>query len=276
MVNSIKKINKTEELDVSCWVKTRNSLASNSTFLLWTGSLYAFVPNEKKKHLFKIVGMSVSRCLPNEDRSWDFTSRELTYYLDPKTEKVIHQWHNPWTGETLPVAHVANNPVQGLFKGDFPAQVNGEITTFVFDLFTNYPNPLAGDSRFIEYSPQPTYQATELFKLTVPTSELLDPKIPEVSQVILSWDRIGPWLPWMKMGNKPGQLIYSAQGLKLNSFSELPEWLQEEKNNRVPLYNEAPTTILDKENITSWKYFKQNFADYLAGARFPLPTGTEA
>ncbi|MGB5711510.1 MAG: DUF1838 family protein, partial [Waterburya sp.] len=83
MVNSIKKINKTEELDVSCWVKTRNSLSSNSTFLLWTGSLYAFVPNEKRKHLFKIVGMSVSRCLPNEDNSWDFASRELNYYLDP-------------------------------------------------------------------------------------------------------------------------------------------------------------------------------------------------
>ena len=272
MVNLIKKIITTEELDVSCWVKTRCSLSSNSTFLLWTGSVYAFVPNEKKKHLFKIVGISVSRCLPNEDRSWDFSSRELTYYLDPHTEQVIHQWHNPWTGETLPVVHVANNPVQGLFKGNFPAQVNVDTTTFVFDLFTNYPNPLAGDRRFIEYSPQPTYQATELFKLTVPTVELLDPKISEVSQVILSWDRIGPWLPWMKMGNKPGQLIYSAQGLKINSLSELPEWLRAEINNRIPLYKDAPTKILEVENITSWKYFKQHFPDYLARARFPLPT----
>ncbi|MDJ0745843.1 MAG: DUF1838 domain-containing protein [Xenococcaceae cyanobacterium MO_167.B27] len=271
MVNSIKKIITTQELDVSCWVKTRNSLSSKSTFLLWAGSLYAFVPNEKKKHLFKIVGMSVSRCLPNEDNSWDFTSRELTYYLDPDTEQIIHQWQNPWTGETLPVVHVANNPVQGLFKGNFPAKVNGNNTTFVFDLFTNYPNPLAGDSRFIEYSPEPNYQAGELFKLTVPTAELLDPKVLEVSQVILSWDRIGPWLPWMKMGNKPGQLIYSTQGLKLNSFSDLPEWLQEEINNHIPLYKDAPTKILESENITSWKYFKEHFSDYLAGARFPLP-----
>ena len=266
------KISKTEELDVSCWVKTRSSLSSNSTFLLWTGSIYAFVPNEKKKHLFKIVGMSVSRCLPSEDNSWDFISRELTYYLDPETEQVIHQWHNPWTEETLPVVHVANNPVQGLFKGKFPAQVNVDNTTFVFDLFTNYPNPLAGDPQFIEYSPQPTYQATELFKLTVPTEELLDPKITEVSKVILSWDRIGPWLPWMKMGNRPGQLIYSAQGLKIHSFSDLPEWLQAEINNRVPLYKHAPTEIIEGGNITSWKYFKQHFEDYLAGARFPLPT----
>ncbi len=272
MVNSIKKISTTEELDVSCWVKTRNSLASNSTFLLWTGSLYALIPNEKKKHLFKIVGMSISRCLPNEDHSWDFISRELNYYLDPKTEQVIHKWYNPWTAETVPVVHVANNPVQILFKGDFPVQVNGATTTFVFDLFTNYPNPLAGDAWFIEYSPQPTYQATELFKFTVPTSELHDPQITEVSQVILSWDRIGPWLPWMKMGDKPGQLIYSAQGSKVNSLRDLPEWLQAEINNRIPLYKDAPAKRLETENITSWRYFKQHFQDYLGGARFPLPT----
>ena len=271
MVSVIKQVSKIKELDVSCWVKTRNSLSSQSTFLLWTGSLYAFVPNERKQHLFKIVGVSVSRCLPNNDNSWDFTSRELTYYLDPRTEEVIHQWQNPWTEETLPVVHVANSPVQGLFKGVFPALVNGDTTTFVFDLFTNYPNPLAGDERFRDYSPQSTYQATELFKFTVSTAELLDPKIPEVSQVILSWDRIGPWLPWMKMGNKPGQLIYSAHGLKVNSFSELPEWLQTEINDRIPIYQDAPEHKLDQENITSWKYFKQHFQDYLAGARFPLP-----
>ena len=272
MVNSIKKIITTENLDVSCWVKTRNSLASKSTFLLWAGSVYAFVPNEKKKHLFKIVGMSVSRCLPKEDNSWDFTSRELTYYFDPHTEQIVHQWHNPWVNETVPVVHVANHQVQGLFKGNFPAQVNGKTTTFVFDLFSDYPNPLAGDARFIDYSPQATYQATELFKLSVPTTELHDRNISEVSQVILSWDRIGPWLPWMKMGNKPGQLIYSAHGCKVGGFRELPKWLQSEINDRVPLYKDAPAQKLDAENITSWKYFKQHFADYLAGARFPLPT----
>ena len=101
MVSAIKQVSKIKELDVSYWVKTRNSLSSQSTFLLWTGSLYAFVPNERKQHLFKIVGMSVSRCLPNEDNGWDFTSRELTYYLDPRTEEIIHQWQNPWTEEIL-------------------------------------------------------------------------------------------------------------------------------------------------------------------------------
>ena len=73
-----------QELDAQCWVKTRSSLEQDeSTFLTWKGKIYSFIPGEKRKLLFKMVGVSVSRCIPVEAGSWDFTSRELTYYLHP-------------------------------------------------------------------------------------------------------------------------------------------------------------------------------------------------
>jgi hypothetical protein len=264
MVHSI------QEFDAKDWVKVRSSLDGSQTFLTWTGSIYAFVPGEQKKRLFKILGMSVSRCIANEGSSWDFTSRELTYYLDPNTGEILHKWENPWTGEILPVIHVANNPVQGHFKGSFPAQVDGDITTFVFDLFPTYPNPLAGDTRFLDYSPNPNYQAAELFKLTVPTEDLHNPERTSVSRLNLSWDRIGPWVPWMKMGSKAGNLIYSAFGSKVNSFTDLPKLLQDEINTRVPSYKDAPQSPLDQEDMTSWTYFKQHFEAYLSREIFPV------
>ncbi|NES17773.1 MAG: DUF1838 domain-containing protein [Symploca sp. SIO3E6] len=264
-----------EEFDAKYWVKVRSSLDATPTFITWSGSIYAFIPNEPKKRLFKIVGMSVSRCLANEDNSWDFTSRELTYYLDPITGEILHKWENPWTGEILTVVHVANNPVQGRFEGTIPAKIEGEVTTFAFDLFSSYPNPLAEDDRFIEYSPHPTYQAAELFKLTVPTKDLLDPEQTSISEMILSWDRIGPWVPWMKMAGKAGQLIYSTSGLKVSKFDDLPQLLQDEINQHVPLYKDAPKSQLDQENMTSWKYFKQHFAAYQAGHQFPVTVAEE-
>lgn len=267
-------INSSRECDAKDWVKVRSSLDGTQTFLAWTGSIYAFVPDEPKKRLFKIVGMNVSRCIADSDSSWNFTSRELTYYLDPNTDEILHKWENPWTGETLTVVHVANNPVEGRFKGSFPAYVNGDLTTFVFDLFSNYPNPLAEDPRFIDYSPNPTYQAVELFKITVPTADLLNPDTPSVSQLFLAWDRIGPWVPWMKMGNRAGHLIYSASGLKVNSFTDLPQLLQDEINTRIPLFKNAPKAPLD-EDMTSWTYFQNQFEAYLAGERFPIPEPEE-
>jgi hypothetical protein len=267
---------KSQQFEAQHWVKTRSSLDPNqSIFLTWTGSIYAFVPGEKRNRLFKMVGMSVSRCIPIEEGSWDFTSRELTYYLHPETGEILRKWENPWTGELLPVMHVANNPVQGCFRGKFPAQVDGDNTTFVFDLFSTYPNPLAEDSKFADYSPNPIYQAAELFKLTVPTEELLNPKILSVSKLQLCWDRIGPWLPWMKMGDRPGHLIYSAYGGKVDGVERLPQLLQDQINHRVPLYKNAPSAFLDVEDITSWLYFQKHFDAYLAGEIFPLPQSEE-
>ncbi len=261
----------TQDLVAQHWVKTRSSLdPTESTFLIWKGKIYTFIPGEKRKLLFKIVGMSVSRCLPTTEDSWEFTSRELTYYLDPQTEEIVRKWENPWTGEIVQVIHVANNPVQGHFQGKFPAQVEGDSTTFVFDIFPTYPNPLADDPKFVEYSPQPIYQAAELFKLTVPTADLYNSELSSVSQLKLSWDRIGQWLPWMKMGDRSGSLIYSAIGGKVSGVSELPQVLQDEINTRVPLYKQAPKSYLEGEDMTSWLYFQQYFDAYLAGEIFPI------
>lgn len=266
-----------KEFDTDAFVKVRASLDANEqSFLTWTGSIYAFIPGQKRKRLFKIVGMSVSRCLPSKAGGWEFTSRELTYYLDPNTNGILQRWENPWTGETVPVMHVANNPVQAHFEGQFPAYIDRDLATFVFDLFPTYPNPLAEDEKFLGYSQTPTYQAVELFKLTVPLADLLNPDLNSVSKLDISWDRVGPWLPWMKMGDRPGHLIYSAWGSKVNDFSELSQLLQEEINRRIPLYKNAPQIPLDQEDMTSWRYFQQHFDAYLTGAVFPLPATIES
>ena len=260
-----------EEFPAEAWVKVRASTDAQQSFLCWKGSIYALIPGEKKQHLFQIVGMSVARCIPLAEGGWDFTSREVTFYLDPGTGEILRRWQNPWTGEEVPVVHVANNPVQGSFKIPLPAVVEGEMATFVFDLFSQYPNPLAGDAKFAPYSPQPIYQATELFKLRVSTAELRNPAITSISQVFLAWDRIGPWLPWMKMADRPGQLIYSAIGQKIPDFQHLPQLVQDEINSRVPLYKNAPESKLDRDEVTSWKYFEKHFDAYLRGETFPIP-----
>lgn len=262
----------TQTFSPTQWVKVRASTDGEQAFMVWHGSVYGMVPGEPKVHLFQIVGMSVARCLENPEGGWDFTSRELTYYLDPQSQEILHQWQNPWTSETVTVMHVANSPVQGYFNRPFPAQVLGETTTFAFDLFPSYANPLAADPRFTAYSPNPLYQAAELFKMTVSTNELLDPECPSVSNLVLAWSRIGPWLPWMKMGNHPGQMIYSASGCKVTGFQDLPQLLRQQIETRVPLFRFAPRQKLEQEDMTSWLYFTQNYEAYLRAEVFPLPT----
>jgi len=71
-------------------------------------------------------------------------------------------------------------------------------------------------------------------------------------------------------GPRPGQLVYSAHGRRVASVDELPAVLRAELADRVPLYAHAPPCVLDARNETSWTYFARHFAEYRAGARFPL------
>ncbi|MGF1492165.1 MAG: DUF1838 domain-containing protein [Microcoleaceae cyanobacterium] len=253
------------------WVRVRANTDGQSSFLIWRGTIYGVVPGEPKQRLFKMLGMSVARCQPESGNAWKLMSREISYYLDPKTESPIHAWHNPWTKETVTVVHVANNRVQRALNFNFPGIVTPELTTFVVDLFANYPNPLAQENRFQPYSPQPFYQATELFKFIVPTEELKNSQTSTIQLMQLTWDRGGPWLPWMKMGNHPGYLIYSAWGQKVDQFEDLPPLLKSEIQFHLTLYKNAPNFDPDQPDMPSWLYFQQHFEAYLNQARFPQP-----
>lgn len=258
---------KTSEL-----VRTRCSINGKDTYLEWSGSVYAFVPQERQRKLFNIIGMNVARCSQNQQGQWLLTSRELQYYLDPQTNQILNRWQNPWTGEEVPVVHVANNPVQNnLGQGDYPAFVAGRNIIITLDVPLTYPNVLASDPKFQDYSPEPLYQAGEFFKFAVPKAIVQRSDVSTVLNVSGTWIRIGPWLPWMKMKGKPGELGYSASIRKLRRFDELSPLLRQEITSRVPVYRTAPACFLAVSNETSWTYFREHFDSYLAGEQFPLP-----
>lgn len=257
------------------FVRLRCSTDGSDVYTEWSGSVYGFSPGQMQKELFRIVGMNVSRCLQNEKGEWLQTSRELTYYLDPATNSILHTWKNPFTNEDVNVMHVANNPVQNALTGTFKATLQNAIVTAQFDVNLTYPNVLATDPKFAEYGSQPLYQASELFKLTALERDVTSLKKTS-SPMILSWDRIGPWLPWMKMKDAPGMLIYSVRGSKVTAFTDLPELLQQEINTRMPLYKNAPHCKLALRNETSWSYFAKHIDAYLNNTEFPLAAPVEA
>lgn len=251
-------------------VRTRCSTDGSNVYTQWQGSVYAFVPQERQRKLFNIIGMNVARCLQDRQGQWFLTSRELTFYLDPQTNEILNYWQNPWTQEVVPVVHVANTPVQNSLEGEYPVFVDGKNVTFSLDIPLTYPNALANEPRFQDYSPEPLYQAGEFFKFTVPIRKVTDSSATTVPLVASSWTRLGPWLPWMKMKGKPGQLVYSANVKKFQEFEELSPVLRQVIQSQLPIYQEAPHCFLATSNETSWTYFRQHFEEYLDGAQFPV------
>lgn len=258
----------TRDARVDELVRTRCSLDGRETITTWTGTVYAFGTGEAPRALFGVAGMNVARCL-RDGATWHLTSRELMLYLDPATGAPLARWANPFTGATVPVVHVANARVQSTLAGA-PVAIADGIATFVLDIPIAYPNPLAADPATRAYSPAARYEAGEMFTLAAP-ADAVTGDAPTVPWLQLSWHRVGPWLPWMAMGDRPGWLVYSAHGRKVAGVDELPPVLRDVIRARVPLYAHAPRCVEPGKNVTSWTYFAAHLADYEAGAVFPVP-----
>jgi hypothetical protein len=251
-------------------VRIRCSLDGAQVVTTWSGAVYAVVPGEAIRHLFDLEGMNVARCL-QVDGAWHITSRELMYYLAPGSTRALERWTNPWTGQQVPVVHVANRLIQSRLGAGAPLEIAGHRATIVLDVPLFYPNPLARDPSTRRYSPDEMYQAIEMFSLSAPASSALAGDEPTVSDLTIGWHREGPWLPWMNMGDRSGRLLYRAHGRKIGGVDELTPLLRGEIASRVPLYGEAPRCLVeDQPNETSWSYFARSFAAYVAGERFPL------
>ncbi|MFW6413103.1 MAG: DUF1838 family protein, partial [Oceanicaulis sp.] len=123
----------------------------------WNGYAFSRRQGERDRRLFRVEGMNTRACVsvehPEYGSGYKMVSRELLLYLDPETNEILSTWDNPWTGETVDVLHVANDPVN--FGPNYangprgPAQFRGQVQgddwwqTITVPLF--YPNPLASE-----------------------------------------------------------------------------------------------------------------------------------
>ncbi|MEO1038471.1 MAG: DUF1838 family protein [Pseudomonadota bacterium] len=231
----------------------------------WHGYAFSRRSGEADRRLFRVEGMNVRTCAtvsdPERGEGYRLVSREILLYLDPETNEILSTWDNPWTGETVDVLHVANDPVNSRTP-TFPQGPRGPATfrgsiqgddfwqTATVPLW--YPNPLASE---FEAEIGGTYHATEMFNFFGSVEDLTDPTR-TTADVEVGWVRMSDWLPWMKMNGRDGVIYFHTAGTKLNSWDELPEFFQEEIAEHYPDYVAPPPVDDDRPNVTSWIYYR--------------------
>lgn len=239
----------------------------------WAGKVYSRVDGEADRHLFDVEGMNVRQCTsvtdPERGTGHRLVSREIMLYLDPDTGEVVRQWENPWTGETVDVIHVANDPVNArapsfpVGRDGTPYKLNyqrdGDWLTMPIVVPLFYENPLGGD--YQDYVGN-KYHAMEIFTFVLGRDEL-DTSKPAYPAV--SWTRISAWMPWMKMRGRQGQLIHHAAGAKLKAFQDLPDVMKAEIETNYPQYTAPPAVDDSRPNETSWTVFRKTIDAARAG-----------
>jgi hypothetical protein len=261
------------------YVRVRCADDGSSTYIDAFGSMYAHPEGADPVYLFDFVGVDVSRCVRDGAGRWWQLSRKVSLYLDPVTKEVLRWWKNPITSETLNVMHRAYDYQEFLVPKSMSAFVAGEVAIISHDFNTNRPNPLSTQPKFAEYSPFPTTQSADSYKFIFPRALLgkassavsMERQNTSAPAVALSYYRVAPWEPWMKMGKRAGKLVLNYSGARVSGYAALPERLRDVLEKRVPLLKEAPACRLDRSNARSTSRFNEQFESYLAGDEFPSP-----
>ena len=232
----------------------------------WSGKVYSRVAGEPDKHLFNGEGMNVRQCIavsdPKRGNGYRLVSREVMFYLDPKTNEVLREWKNPWTGDTVKVMQINNDPVnsrpsfaydeEGKALPIREARRQGRWMFSAFEAPLFYTNPLAGE--YQDYIGG-KYHAMEIFDFAFDANEMLDTKNATAYPAV-SWVRISDWMPWMKMRGRQGQIVINAMGNKLKSYDELPKVIKDEIALNYPIYTTPPGGDDTRPNATTWTVFK--------------------
>jgi len=246
---------------VDAYVRTVGDAGGGETFMYANVVVMAMVPGEKGRKLFGLDVVGVSRFYPIEG-GYQRLHREVGLYTDLETGKVLSSWSNPFHGQDVDVIHIQNDPVNFTYtvaQQSTPYRIVyddfGASIAFHREILLRYPSALTR-AEYPEHSAGDWYEAAELFNSFAIRAELEDETRTSVSEVG-SWSRVGPWLPWMEMADRPGHLLYHGRSRKLmGGVSEVPKRLHKYINEHMPKYLHAPEEM-ETPNQTSWTYFKQ-------------------
>ncbi|MEM1270668.1 MAG: DUF1838 family protein [Bacteroidota bacterium] len=230
------------------------------------GSVFSRVPGERDRKLFTYEAFNIRACQSVQDEEqgygYQMVSREILLYTDPDSGEILRTWLNPWTREELDVIHVANDPVntrvpiwamgrRGPF--DLGATIIDGKGWLRFEVPVFYANPLGG--AYQEYVGG-TYQSIEIFNFFFDEEDLLGPSA-TAGDTFIAWNRVSKWLPWMKMNDRAGYLVFSGSGKRIGAWDELPAVVKDEVLANYPAYTEPPPVSDTRSNATSWTVFKQ-------------------
>jgi len=94
----------------------------------------------------------------------------------------------------------------------------------------------------------------------------LDAKRVRISESRISWQHISSCLPWMKMRDRPGVMIFNATGFSTFDKTRIPPRLMQVLTSRYPEYLTPPPLGDPRDNATTWTITKKWIDDRRAGA----------
>nr|MDK2850207.1 hypothetical protein [Candidatus Cloacimonadota bacterium] len=250
------------------YLRVRSDLSGKDSIMHIQGNVYAMIPEERTMKLFAVEGYHISR-VEKVEGGYRLLSKEILLFKDPITKQICTNWRNHVTGKSLPVIHIFNDPVNQSFvyqnhmmpyiRQIIPSEDLSDTRIYHNEIFPFHPS-LLPRREFSANVQSDIFQAAEISSYRAHHEALADTSLTSVPTQF-DWVWISPWLPFMEMADREGQLLFVCRGEKLTGgFPALPNDIKNFVLSENEDFSEAPQEWEDT-SINPWSYYKSLFTE---------------
>jgi hypothetical protein len=221
-----------------------------------TGTVCGVRDGEAVRPLFGYDVFSSIRLIPQTDGTTMRLNRELVFYRDLKTGQMLDTWNNVYTGETVRVVDVANDPYNYYLTPEGPQtsrnsvhanpvaraerwfMINENTVGVERDVHLLYPSKLRPE-QWPRESPGPMTRVSEFLRYSIRAEDLENDSLTHLPHTG-TWARVTPWLPWMLMDQAPGHITYVGMFSTRRDVSGFPPAVVARVRERYPKFLNAP------------------------------------
>jgi hypothetical protein len=221
------------------YIRIRARIDGQKTFMPYRGTVFGKPDGKIATPLFDVEGFSWTKASRLGPDSLRLDMAEAGYFLDRSNGRPLHEWTNPLNGVQTVVEHYRSwshivatpdalrpilpqpaGPGMLIQASAGPPSVMGDTVWIHEDLLVQIPN--RPKERFADprdYS-GPTVTATSLATWSADIADCVDPAKPYTPS-LFSYQTLGSWRPFMKMGEAPGLVSWRMFGRKAASIEQI-------------------------------------------------------
>jgi hypothetical protein len=199
----------------------------------WLRCSYYGDVNAALTPLYGMLFGSIQQVIDRADGGFDVLQLELGFRMEVDGKARMRAFHNPYTGETVPVQFTPVGPTRLHFSADVVPSVSSEFggSKLEFTHFDEAPY-VAGDTFFAPFRAasrvitpgKSDRHVNDVAMFYGPASKALDPRV-KAAPAWLNASDVGSWPRWMNMGDRPGSTVLRAVGGKAMRLRDMPpDW----------------------------------------------------
>ena len=230
---------------VEAYLRMRSRLDGKQTFMPYRATIFGKPEGKVAVPLFNVEGFSWTKATRTSDSSYRLDGVEAGYFLDLVTRQPLNRWTNPLNGLETTVKHyrtwahsiVTTKGLEPIQEGPRPpgtlitantgepTVMNGKVWMHE-DLFAQFPSrPKESFADPLQYF-GPLLTATSLATWCADLADLANSAMSFVP-TLLSYQTLGSWRPFMRMGSVPGLISWRMFGVKAPSLDGVPKHLRD-------------------------------------------------